>query len=155
GVGIAVERTSPWEAYLRTLPLSLAVRMAARVVSAALFAAAAASLVLLTAVALTPVSLSPVRWFGLAAALLAGIVPFALLGIALGSGAPPRGALPIANLLYLSLSYAGGLWLRPERLPAAVRAVSPLLPTRALADSLAAPALGGRTPWGSWLSLGA
>src|SRR5262249_3209842 len=98
GVGIAVERTSPWEAAVRPLPLSCGVGMAARVVWAALLAAAAARVVLLPAVALTPVSLSPVHWFGLAAALLAGIVPFALLGIALGYWAPPRGALPIANL---------------------------------------------------------
>jgi ABC-2 type transport system permease protein len=153
GVGIAVERTSPWETYLRTLPLSVRARMVARVISAALFAAAAASLVVFTAAAATPASLPPARWLELAAALLAGIVPFALLGIALGYWAPPRGALPLANLLYLSLSYAGGLWLRPDRLPAGVRAVSPLLPTRALAEALTAPALGGPAPWRSWLAL--
>ena len=39
------------------------------------------------------------RLFTLAAALVLGSIPFALLGIALGYWASPRGALPVANLL--------------------------------------------------------
>src|SRR5258708_1394473 len=39
GVGIAAERSSPWEAFLRTLPVGPGVRLASRLVSAALFAA--------------------------------------------------------------------------------------------------------------------
>ena len=35
-------------------------------------------------------------------------MPFGLLGIALGYWATPRGALPLANVLYLGLAYAGG-----------------------------------------------
>src|SRR5262249_56168337 len=41
GVGIAIDRASPWEAYLRTLPAGPVVRLGARLVSAAGFAAAA------------------------------------------------------------------------------------------------------------------
>jgi ABC-2 type transport system permease protein len=63
-------------------------------------------------------------------------VPFALLGIAIGYLASPRAALPIANVAYLSLSYAGGLWAAPGDLPPPVQAASPALPTRALRDSL-------------------
>ena len=142
GVGIAVERDSPWERYLRTLPVSLRERMLARVLSAALFATAAATVVLVAGVGVTNASVAPARWFALGGMLLAGIVPFALLGIALGYWAPARGALPIANLLYLGLSYAGGLWFRARHLPEPVAAVSPYLPTRALADALAASAVG-------------
>ena len=69
------------------------------------------------ALATTDAALAPVRWGELVLMLLVGTVPFALLGIALGYWAPARGALPIANLLYLSLSYAGGLWIRPRDLP--------------------------------------
>ena len=142
GVGIAVERASPWEAYLRTLPVRAGVRLAARVVSSIPFAAAAATLAVAVAVATTDARLPASRWAELAAALLVGSVPFALLGIALGYLAPQRGALPIANLLYLGLSYAGGLWFRPRDLPSMVAAVSPYLPTRSLADVLTAVAEG-------------
>jgi ABC-2 type transport system permease protein len=143
GVGIATERASPWETYLRTLAVGPGVRLGARVLSALIFAAAAAALLVVVAVATTSVSLPPARWAGLALVLLLGAAPFALLGIALGYLAPARGALPIANLLYLALAYGGGLWMRPSDLPSPVAAVSPYLPTRAFGDVLAATA-GGR-----------
>lgn len=153
GVGIAVDRASPWEAYLRTLPVTAGVRIGARLLSAAAFSAAAATVVVAVAVTVTPVSLSFVRWLELAIALAVGIVPFALLGIAIGYWAPPRGALPTANLLYLALSYAGGLWSRPQELPRLAARTSGFLPTGRLADVLAAPALGHAPPWPSWLAL--
>jgi ABC-2 type transport system permease protein len=153
GVGIAIERASPWESFLRTLPVGPLVRLGARLLSAAVFAAAAAALLVATAVSTTEASLPPQRWLLLVVALLAGTVPFALLGIALGYWAPARGALPLANLLYLVLSYAGGLWIRPSSLPRPVLRVSVYLPTRALSDALVATAAGVPPAWRSALAL--
>ena len=153
GVGIAVERASPWEAYLRTLPVGPGVRLGARLASAALFAAGAAGLLLLTAAASGEASLAPARWVLLIVALVCGTVPFACLGIALGYWAPARAALPIANLLYLVLSYAGGLWTRPSGLPPPVALLSGFLPTRAFGDALVAAALGLRLDWARWATL--
>jgi ABC-2 type transport system permease protein len=155
GVGIAGERASPWEAYLRTLPVSAAVRLLARLLSAALFAVASALVVVAAALATTDAHLSPLRWVELACVLLLGIVPFGCLGVALGYWASPRGALPAANLLYLGLAYGGGLWIRPGRLPEPVQAVSPYLPTRHLANALAGVARG--SPWAlaDWVVLAA
>ncbi len=136
GVGIAAERESPWERYLRTLPLAARVRFAARLVSGSLFGLASAGLVALTGVATTDAHLSPSRWAALVAALALGAVPFALLGIALGYWASPRGALPLANILYLVLAFAGGLWTTPAHLPSAVASVSPLVPTRQFGNVL-------------------
>src|SRR5262249_17917878 len=141
GVGIAADRASPWEAYLRTLPAGPGVRLAARLLSAAVFAIATAVVLVVAAVAARGACLSAVRWAGLATALLLGIVPFAFLGIALGYWAPAKAALPLANLLYLTLAYVGGLWFRPSRLPGSFREVSRLLPTRALSDGLLAAAV--------------
>jgi ABC-2 type transport system permease protein len=109
GVGIAADRASPWEAYLRTLPAGPGPRLLARLLSAAVFAVATAALLVITALAVSAASLSPTRWAGLTVALLLGTVPFAFLGIALGYLAPARGALPIANLSSTSSRYAGGL----------------------------------------------
>ena len=142
GVGIAAERASAWEAYLRTLPVSPATRIGARVVSAAVFSSATAVVVVGVALATTSPALTAARWGELAATLLIATAPFALLGIALGYWAPQKGALPIANVLYLGLSYAGGLWIPPSELPRFVAGLSPLLPTRSLADALAATATG-------------
>jgi len=136
GVGMASERESPWERFVRTLPLRPGIRFAARSLSAVLFGLASAGLVAATAVASTDASLSATRWAGLAAALGLGSIPFALLGIALGYWASPRGALPVANLLYLVLSFVGGLWTTPRHLPPAISSLSPFVPTRQFGDVL-------------------
>ena len=155
GVGIAVERSTPWETYLRTLPIGASTRLAARVLSATAFALAASATLVAVALVSTDASLSATRWAALPVVLLGGTVPFALLGIALGYWAPQRGALPLANLLYLGLSYGGGLWIRPQDLPLAVARVSPYLPTRALEDVLAAVPAGNPFASSGWLSLAA
>ena len=153
GVGIANERVSPWESYLRTLPIDPPIRFAGRVLSACVFGFAAAATVVAGALATTPVSLPPGRWIALAFVLALGVAPFALLGIALGYLASPRGALPIANLVYLGLSYAGGLWTTPTDLPDRVAAISPYLPTRGFADALIGVAVGRPWQWRAWTSL--
>lgn len=155
GVGIAVDRASPWERFLRTLPAGPGPRFGGRLLSAAAFGGVASGCVVLVALLTISPQLPASSWLLLAATLLAGTIPFALLGIALGYLASPRGALPIANVLYLALSYGGGLWTGPSRLPERIEALSPLLPTRALADVLAAAALGTSAPARAWLVLGA
>lgn len=142
GVGIAAERESPWERFVRTLPARLRVRFAARVLSASLFGLASAALVAATAIATTDAALSPLRWAALLAGLALGAVPFALLGIALGYWASPRSALPTANVLYLVLAFLGALWTTPAHLPRSVESVSPLVPTRQFGNVLWAAATG-------------
>jgi ABC-2 type transport system permease protein len=149
GVGIAAERVLPWTAFVRVLPVSAAARFGARIMSALAFALASATLVVLVAVTTTPVSLGVGAWgrFGLAVAV--GSVPFALFGIALGYWLSPRGALPVANLLFLGLSYAGGLLGKTAGVPVAV---SGWLPTRLWGNLLGAAAEG--RPWHARDALG-
>lgn len=130
GVGIAIERVQPWERYLRTLPVASRTRFAARVLTGLLFGSAATAVVAIVAVASTGASVSSFRWLLLAAGLLGGAIPHALLGIAIGYLASPRGALPAANLVYLALAFLGGLWTTDRHLPGVFERISPLLPTR-------------------------
>ena len=148
GVGIATDRATPWQSYLRALPASAQVRFAARVLAAVVFAAMAIAIVFAVSIFTTPAALSFKRWLLLGVTLLLGSVPLGLMGIALGYWCQRKAALPIANLLYLSLSYAGGLWLPPERLPKVVAGVSPYLPTR-LYMEVAWRAIQG-TSWPLW-----
>lgn len=136
GVGIAAERESPWERFVRTLPLRARTRFVARVIAACTFGLASAGLVAAAALATTDATLSARRWLGLACALALGAIPFALLGIALGYWASPRAALPLANVLYLVLAFAGGLWTTPEHLPASIASASSLVPTRQFGNVL-------------------
>lgn len=136
GVGIAAERVSTWELYLRVLPVPPRARFAGRICSALVFGAAAAGIVVVVAVGTTPVSLPGWRWPLLGGALLAGAIPFGLLGIALGYLLRPRAALPVANLLYLPLSYAGGLWSGPAAAPGGSGRLLDAVPTHAWAAVL-------------------
>src|SRR5581483_4016379 len=88
-------------------------------------------------------------------ALLAGSLPFVVLGLAIAYWASPKSALPAANLLYMLLAYAGGLWTGPGDLPRMIRALSPYTPTRQWGDVLWAAVAGA--PWRTshWLLLAA
>jgi ABC-2 type transport system permease protein len=136
GVGIAAERETPWERFLRTLPARTSVRFAARLLSGTVFGLASAGMVVLVGLATTDAHLTAARWSAFVVALVAGAVPFALLGIALGYWTSPRGALPVANILYLVLAFAGGLWTTPVNLPSSVASISPLVPTRQFGNVL-------------------
>jgi ABC-2 type transport system permease protein len=138
GVGIAAERASPWQLFLRTLPVAAAVRFAARTASALVFALGSCALLAAVAVATTSVALSARDWLAFAGALLFGAVPFSLLGIAIGYWLTPRGALPVANILFLSLAYLGGLLAGARDLPSELGGLSELLPTRLWGELLAA-----------------
>jgi len=87
GVGIAHERSRPWERYLRTLPAPPSARVLGRVLSALVFACGSAGAVVVAGAA-TGVALPGSRLGAVAGALVLGAVPFALLGVfSAGSGA--------------------------------------------------------------------
>lgn len=134
GVSISQARESKWEDYARALPAGGGPRFAAQIGSAILFLAAALGLLWTVANFAAPVNLSLSQYGRLLASLLAGVIPFVMIGAALGYSIPARGAVPIANLLYLPLSYFGGLWLPPQMLPDIVAQVSPYTPTRQLGE---------------------
>ncbi len=123
-----------WAGYLRTLPAGPAPQIAAQLSVAVIFAVLAAGLLWATAFIATPLSLSVGQALRLALALAFGSIPFAGLGIAIGYTVSPRSAVPVANLIYLPMAFAGGLWLPPHKLPVAVQQLSPFLPTRMFAE---------------------
>ncbi len=153
GVSGAIERGSPWQAWLRTLPAPPAVRIAARMLAALAFTAASVAVVVVLSLTTTHVSLSAIEWMRLVAALAAGSAPFVVLGLTIAYWTSPKSALPVANVLYMLLAYAGGLWTGPADLPRAVRAISPYTPARQWGDVLW-PAVTG-DPWRAshWLAL--
>lgn len=136
GVGIANERTTPWERYLRTLPAPVGVRFGSRIAVAGMFALIAAALVVIVASLTSNVHFGLVQWGMIAICALTGGVVFTLFGLAIGYWCSPKAALPIANLCYLLLSFAGGLWMPPNELPPFAQVVSPYTPTRQFADLL-------------------
>jgi ABC-2 type transport system permease protein len=154
GVGIAADRTSAWERFVRTLPSTAGQRFAARLLVALIFGVASLVPVCVCAALVTPLHFGVATWVRVLASLLLGSVPLGLLGIMLGYLLNERGALPVTNLIYLPLSYAGGLFsARPDELPGALRHVSPWLPTRQWSDLLVRYGLGGQLPGHQLLAL--
>ncbi len=74
-----------------------------------------------------------------------GTVPFASLGLLFGLAMPPSAGPGLINLLYLPLSFLGGLWMPIEQLPHWMQAVAQYLPTYWF-SRLALHALGFATP---------
>ncbi len=153
GVSTAIERDTPWNLWVRTLPVPGRARIAGKVLSALVFAAAASLLVIGVVLATTSASLGVMAWLHLLTALLLGAVPFVVLGLAIAYWTSPKSALPVANVLYLLLSYAGGLWTGPADLPQTVRAISRYTPTRQWGDVLWSATAGQGWQAAHWLAL--
>jgi ABC-2 type transport system permease protein len=153
GVGIASERNSPWQQFLRVLPVGAVTRLTAQVAAALVFSAASVAVLLIASAAFSKAAFDLALLARLLPALLLGSIPFAFLGITIGYWAGRRSALPIANLLYLPLAFGGGLWMPPSALPHAIRAISPYLPTRHYGEIVWAAAGARAVPFASWLWL--
>lgn len=153
GVGISNDRISPWEVYVRTLPVSPLTRFTARLLSGLLFAAAAVGIVIILGLVLTPARLSIGQWAAFLLAVLLGSIPFAFFGITIGYWVPAKAAPAVANIVYLVLAFAGGLLLAPQSLPSIIAPVSRYLPT-GMYGELASRAVLGK-PWSidSWIGL--
>lgn len=153
GVSGAIERGSPWQAWLRTLPAPPAARVGSRIIAALAFTMVSIGLVVSLSLTTTDASLSPIEWTRLAVALLAGSFPFVLLGLTIAYWSSPKSALPVANILYMLLAYAGGLWTGPADLPRVVREISPYTPARQWGDVLWPAVTGERWSASHWLLL--
>lgn len=127
--GVATERSSPWERSLRLLPVSGVTRFAGRMLFVLGFSLISWIPVLIVASLTThselPLALWPV-WVGVIAI---GAIPFGLLGIMLGYVLPGQAAAPVANILFLVLSFVGGLFMPSNQLPDFMGSVAPYLPT--------------------------
>jgi ABC-2 type transport system permease protein len=134
GVGIANDRAVPWSSYLRTLPVKAFEILSAQLLAGFFFAVFAVCGVLLTAHLVSNVQMPSDRWLPMLSTVYFGGLPFAIMGLFIGLVCSPRSAIPVANLVYLPLSFAGGLWFPPNALPVPIQKISEFLPTRMYAE---------------------
>lgn len=144
-VGTAQERASSWHTYLRTLPISTSVFFAARLFSSFFLALLAVIGVIVTALSTTTLDLPSDRWLPFFTVVMLGGLPFASLGLVLGMITSPKTAVPVANLVYLPFSFAGGLWVPPNGLSKSIQDFSELLPTRVYGELVWSAVLGQQT----------
>ncbi|WP_380164539.1 hypothetical protein [Jannaschia sp. R86511] len=146
GVGVSDDRSTPWDPYVRTLPVGAGPRIVARLLNGVLFALLGLLPLLLTAALLTEATVTPAQaLLGLAALGVAG-VPLLFLGVAVGYSLPVKAAIPVAQVLLFPLAFGGGLFIPPDGFPAWLDAVSQGLPTRAGRDLVIAATTGADLP---------
>lgn len=124
------ERSSPWMRYLQTVPVHEFSLTVARVGASFVLSLLAILLVVGTTYAATDFDGSKFPWLGFFIALMLGGIPFALMALVMGYLIKGKAILPVANMIYLPLSFAGGLWLPPNALPKVIQDISEYLPTR-------------------------
>jgi ABC-2 type transport system permease protein len=75
------------------------------------------------------VQISAVEALRLLVVVTIGVVPFASLGLLLGLLMPANAAPGVINLVYLPLSFCGGLWMPIESLPHWLQSLAHCLPS--------------------------
>jgi ABC-2 type transport system permease protein len=146
GIGVAVERGQKVDLLMRATPLPSGVYLTAKVLVGVLFGLLSVVLLFAYGGVVGGIRLGALVWVDVIARLLAGSVPLIALGFAIGYLAGPNAAPAVANLVYLPLAFASGIFLPLDQLPAFVQRAAPYLPTYHYAQ-LAWSAVGvGREP---------
>lgn len=153
GIGVAEDRESGWLRAKQVTAVPIGVTLAAKVVAALPYAVGVLLAMAATAGALGVLEAPPLALARLAAVLLLGALPFALLGLAVGFQAGASASVAILNGLLFPSAILSGLWMPLEILPDWVGRIAPALPTRHLAQLALAQVGIGRATATSVLAL--
>lgn len=129
GVGIAVERGQGWLLFKRATPMPTPAYFAGKLAMVLLFGVVLTAALFVLGATAGKVEMAAGQWWGLAAILIAGALPFGAFGLAIGSWAGPNSAPAIVNVLYLPLAFASGLWVPIQALPKFFQVLAPWLPS--------------------------
>jgi ABC-2 type transport system permease protein len=129
GIGVAVERGMKVDLLMRVLPVPPGVYLLAKVITALIFSLVSLVVLIAYGALVGGVTQPALVWVEMSVRLLAGSLPFIGLGFAIGYLAGPHSAPAVANLVYLPLAFASGLFVPPSQLPGFVQAFAPYLPT--------------------------
>lgn len=129
GIGVAVERGMKVDLLMRVMPVPPGIQLLAKVLTALVFSLASLVVLIAYGVLVGGVAQPLGVWVEMTLRLLVGSIPFIGLGFAIGYLAGPHSAPAVANLVYLPLAFASGLFVPPSQLPRFVQSFAPYLPT--------------------------
>ncbi len=141
---ISRERGSGWTRQLRVTPLRPSAYALGKLVVSYLVTFPALGLVLGAGLLVNHVSLPGTTWVGLVLALVLGALPFAALGLLIGSLFDEGSAQGAQTLTLFVLSLLGGLWVPIQSFPDTLATICRVLPSYHLAN-LGWTILGGRS----------
>ncbi|HLI06589.1 MAG TPA: ABC transporter permease [Ktedonobacteraceae bacterium] len=128
GVNIASERAQRVNVLMRATPLPAQIYLLAKVMTALLSALVMLLILSSFAIVVGGVQLSVNAWITLLASLVLGVLPFTLLGFAIGNMVSPTGATPVINLSFFILAFASGVFVPLSQLPDALQNIAPYSP---------------------------
>ena len=129
GVGVAVERGQGWMLLKRASPMPPLAYFLAKVFMAAMFGLIIVLILLALGALFGGLRLSVGELLSVIGVLVVGTLPFSAMGLALGYLVGPNSAPAVVNLIYLPMSFAAGLWIPIQVLPAFFQKLAPYLPT--------------------------
>ena len=128
GVVVAEDREQGLLTLKRVLPMPRGAYLVAKMAMAALFAGIVSLLLMALAAGLAGVSLAPMQWLSLFAIDVIGVLPFAALGLWLGTHFSGSASVAVINMVYLPMAFLSGLWMPLSMLPGVFTTLAPLWP---------------------------
>ncbi len=129
GVTVALEREQGFLVYKRALPMPPGAYLFAKMAMAMVFAMLISLLLSILAATVGAVELRVSQWLLLWVVNVVGVLPFAALGLYIGTLVGGQGAPAIVNILYLPMAFLSGLWLPLKLLPAWIAQLAPVWPS--------------------------
>jgi len=129
GVGLAGDLSAGWLELKRASPMPPLAYLLAKCCTAMAFATIIVTLLTVMGIAFGGVHITPLEYVRMVALIIVGCIPFASLGLLVALLAPFNSAPGIANMIYLPMSFLGGLWMPIEVLPKFLQKLAPVFPT--------------------------
>jgi ABC-2 type transport system permease protein len=129
GVGLAADLAAGWLDLKRASPMPPLAYVLAKCCSAVFFGILIVSMLALMGVTLGNVSLTVAEYARMIALTIVGVIPFVCMGLALALLVPFSAAPGVTNMIYLPMSFCGGLWVPLMFLPHFMQTVAVLMPT--------------------------
>ncbi|WP_432829748.1 ABC transporter permease [Dactylosporangium sp. CA-092794] len=130
GVGVAEDRSQPWDPYTRTLPAGPGAAFAGRILCGLTFMALSLLPVVIIGWLFTAATVTPLGLLLALVAVVAGALPFTFMGLTIGYALPMKAALAVAQIIFFPMAFGGGLLSAPDQAPSFVETIAPYLPTR-------------------------
>ena len=152
GANISAERESGQLELKRLSPMPAGAQIAAKVVATTVFSLVSFAMLYILGI-IGGVALTAAQWAMLVAVHIIAIVPFALIGLGIGYRLGNKGAIAIANIVFLAMAVLGGLWMPIAVLPEVMQTFAWALPSYHLGE-IALMAVGQSDDATLWLHIG-
>jgi ABC-2 type transport system permease protein len=129
GGGLASEFSTGWLELKRASPMPPFAYLVAKCCSAAGFGLVIVSILTLMAITIAHVSITLPEYAQMMALTLVGTIPFACLGMVIALLVPFNATPGVINMVYLPMSFCGGLWMPIMLLPHWLQKFALVLPT--------------------------